>query len=107
MKIVKPTQPPSMAVWVDTIFYGDYTIPIEPADIDKDRVDVIYAMQVHRFDLTRNPYIDVMKGPSIGDYPTNNREWPIPTVPKHARVIAKIYIHRSQTAIYQPSILEF
>ena len=42
MRIVKPTNPPSMAVVVDTLAAGLVTLSLEPAHPAESRIDIVY-----------------------------------------------------------------
>jgi len=96
MKIVKPTRPESMAVLVDTIMHGDVTIMINPSEITRSRVDIIF--------VTEN-LVGVLTGPSIAiGLPVSS--WPLPTLPEGARALAKVVVHSCVTSIYDGNIME-
>lgn len=43
MRIVRPTEPPSMAVIVETLFMGERHLTVLPADPLKPRIDTVFA----------------------------------------------------------------
>lgn len=45
MRIVRPTEPPSMTVIVDTIVSGEVELPITPAHPIKSRIDIVFARE--------------------------------------------------------------
>ncbi len=100
MRIVKPNSPESMSVIVDTIFSEKHVIWLAPSHPAMDRVDIIYTKPM-RLGL----YINVAIGPAVNDG-TKSWEWPLPALPEGARAVAKIYIHRAQTAIFDSNIVE-
>lgn len=75
MRIVKTTNPPSMAVVVDTIVSHEVTMVIAPADPQYERIDVV---------CIANGMVTVITG-SSGYHP-------LPPRVNNMRILATIYI---------------
>jgi hypothetical protein len=98
MHIVRPTNPPSMTVLVDTILFGDVEIYLIPADLDLPRIDLIVAYPGTSGRL-RDGYISAISGTPAKD--------PLqPAIPLSGRILAKIMVNRAQTSIEQLHISE-
>jgi len=100
MRIVKPTKPESMAVLVDTIFWGEKLVTVAPSEVAADRIDIVVARVEGG-----NVRLGTITGPPVN---TDDSAWlwPDPTLPEGAKALAEIRVHRCQTAIYDSNIVE-
>lgn len=89
MKIIKPTNPPSMAVIVDPIITEPVVLAIPPADWCKDRIDIVYA---------KPGMVGVCYG-ALAYEPS------LPALPKGMRALAHIYVPHAINVIL-PHLIE-
>lgn len=95
MRIVKPTNPPSMAIIVDTITQGDVQFHIAPAHPVYSRTDIVWC---------KPGFVGVLHGIDKVGAPSRSLDDVI--VPTGGRLLAKIYVYPSCPAIYKGNIEE-
>jgi len=92
MKIVKPTNPPTMAVIVDTVIHDELVFNITPSHIEHTRIDLVWVSKG-------------MVGVLIGTPELVGAAIP-PAIKPGMRIVAKITIHPSVVHIYEDNIEE-
>lgn len=93
MRIVRPTEPPSMAVVVDTIVAGEVELSLTPADLHRSRIDIVFA---------KEGMVGVLNGAGVltGHIPAP------PALATGLRELARVHVSRGQGVIGWASIVE-
>ena len=92
MRIVMPTEPPSMAVIVDTVVFGEVTLSVHPADLTKSRIDIVFA---------KEGTVGILQGASRA--PSNGEPAP-PARATGMRELARLHIGATQAAVWWRNI---
>lgn len=89
MRIVRPTNPPSMAVIVDTVVYGEVELAVQPSHPTKARIDVVFA---------KSGTVGVLPGNPSSTEPLQ------PALATGMRMLARLHIGQYQDAVWEGSI---
>lgn len=91
MRIVRPTDPPSMAIIIDTIVAGEVELAVRESLPEKDRIDAVFA---------KEGVVGILPGTPTEGQPLQ------PVLATGMRLLARLHIGRHQDAVWWGSIEE-